>query len=71
MAVVMCEGGYRNVDAVYMRQTQSNPMVVEAGLPETDWTLFDLDGRKCVCAFDRNRLFFWAAEHDIELVTVQ
>lgn len=71
MAIVMCEGGYRNVKAVYMRRTKSNPIVVEAGLPEMDWTLFDLDGRKCICAFDKSRLFYWAHEHEIEIVTVQ
>ncbi len=58
MTVVRVEGGYRNVKAVYMRQTP------------TDWTLFDLEGRKCICAADRGRLFFWVTENDIELVQV-
>lgn len=70
MAVVMCEGGYRNVKAVYMRKTKTADMIAEAGLPDTDWTLFDPEGRKCICAFERNKLFFWVAEHGIELVTV-
>ena len=70
MAVVMCEGGYRNVKAVYMRNTGPDEMASEYGLTDDVWTLFDVEGRKCVCAIERSTLFFWAAERDIQLVTV-
>lgn len=70
MAVVMCEGGYRNVKSVYMRNTGPDAFLAEYGLSDDLWTLFDEDGRKCICASDRNRLFFWVSEHEIKLVTV-
>lgn len=71
MAIVLVEGGYRNVKTVYMRNTGPDPMLVEVGLPEDIWTLFDEDGRKCICASDRSRLFYWVHDHEISLVTVQ
>lgn len=71
MTVVLVEGGYRNVSACYMRRTQTAPDVAALGFGQHDWTLFDEDGRKCVCAFEKAPLFYWAHEHDIEVVTVQ
>jgi hypothetical protein len=70
MAVVFVEGGYRNVRACYMRNIGPHPIASEFGFDGETWQLFDEDGRKCVCAFERAPLFFWAAEHDIELVTL-
>lgn len=71
MPVVLVEGGYTNIDEVYMRKTKTSDAVREAGLGEDDWTLFDPDGRKCVCAFDRSALFFWAHEREIKVIVVQ
>jgi hypothetical protein len=68
MAVV--EGGYRNVKTVYMRKLPADPVYDGLGLPDEHYVLFDEDGRKCVCAFDRSWLFYWAIEHEIVLVTV-
>lgn len=70
MSVVMVEGGYRNVSSVYLRPTTTDQTLVDAGLPEGNWTLFDEEGRKCICAVERSKFFFWVSEHDIELITV-
>ena len=70
MAVVMCEGGYRNVKAVYMRNTGPDDLMLEYGLDGDMWTLFDEDGRKCICAWDRGRLFYWADTNYIKILTV-
>lgn len=70
MAVVMCEGGYRNVKAVYMRKTGPDAFLAEYGLSDDLWALFDEDGRKCICASDRSRLFYWADTNYIKILTL-
>lgn len=71
MPMVMVEGGYRNVEAVYMRKLPSDEQSVAVGLPDQHYVFFDEDGRRCVCAFDRSELFYWAAEREIVVITVQ
>ncbi len=54
-----------------MRNTGPDPIATEiAGITDDAWALFDEDGRKCICAFERAPLFFWANKHDIEVVTL-
>lgn len=68
MPRVLCEGGYRDIDEVYMARTKSHQIEIDAGLPAEGWTLFDTEGRKCVCAFDRNTLFYWITNNEIKLL---
>jgi len=50
--------------------------VTEAYIRETKidgdqaWVLFDDEGNAVACSFDRSNLFFFAADYQIQLVTV-